>query len=144
MKISRNRTVLCGLVDEDVSYRNCDREPVCAPSSAGDCSSQPTFPGFPVVVGRRVARSGVSGNGKRASRPQEAVETPGDCAEVLELVALPASEDAIYPFNLADESGIPLGSRDIFSTTAPLHAMQVRNWHNPVALATGRPVRLLG
>jgi hypothetical protein len=38
---------------------------------------KPTFPGFPVVVGRRIARSGVLGSGKRAPRPQEAVETAG-------------------------------------------------------------------
>jgi hypothetical protein len=35
----------------------------------------PTFPGFPVIVGRRIALSGVLGNGKRARRRQEAVET---------------------------------------------------------------------
>jgi nucleoside-diphosphate-sugar epimerase len=37
----------------------------------------PTFPGFPVVVGRRMARSGVFGNGRRAPRPQKAVQTAG-------------------------------------------------------------------
>ena len=37
----------------------------------------PTFPGFPVVVGRRIARSGTVGNAKLASRPQEAVEIAG-------------------------------------------------------------------
>jgi hypothetical protein len=33
----------------------------------------PTFSGFPVVVGRRIARSGVLGNSNRTPRPQEAV-----------------------------------------------------------------------
>jgi hypothetical protein len=40
-----------------------------------------------VVVGRRIARSDVLGNGKRAPRPQEAVEQRGDCTKALELVA---------------------------------------------------------
>jgi hypothetical protein len=38
---------------------------------------EPTFPGFPVVVERRIARSGVLGNGKRAPHPQAVVETAG-------------------------------------------------------------------
>ncbi len=32
---------------------------------------------------------------------------------------------------------------DAFALTTPL-AVKVRMWHNPVALATGQPVRLLG
>ena len=40
---------------------------------------------------RRIARSGVLSNGKRAASAGDDSKQPGDCAEALELVALPAS-----------------------------------------------------
>ena len=115
MKISRNRTVLCGLVDEDVSYRNCDRDSPFAPHQAPVIAHlNPHSPGSRWLwgAGSRVRASRATVNARR--RPQEAVETPGDCAEALELVALPASEDAIYAFNLATRAA-SLSDQGIFS-----------------------------
>jgi hypothetical protein len=63
----------------------------CERAWCGDVLN-PTFPGFPVLVGAGSPHSGILGSGKRAPRPQEAVETAGvTAAAAPELVALPAS-----------------------------------------------------